>query len=353
MPRSKEISEDLRKRGVDAHRSGKGDKTISKDAGLHQSTVMQRVHKWRKLHTIVTPSRSGHPMKITPRGRGTIIQEVTKNPRVTFKDLQASHVLANVSVRESTIRKTLSKNGVHRRIPRRRALLSKKNIDTCLKFAKDHLDDLEGYWKNVLWTDESKVDLFGLNEKCYVYRKPNTVFHHKDLVPTVKHGGGSIMVWGCFAVSGPWRLAILEGTMNSGLYQQILQENVRASFREQKLNRKWVTQQDNNPKHTSKSTTEWLNQKRFYVLEWPRQSPDLNANEMLWSNLKRAVHANISELNRLCEEEWDQNPPSRCAGLIKSSRKRLVEVAAPQGGATSEGSQTCSDKEIECWIILL
>ena len=46
-------------------------------------------------------------------------------------------------------------------IAKRKPLLSKKNIATRLKFAKDHLDDPEGYWKNVLWTDESKVELFG------------------------------------------------------------------------------------------------------------------------------------------------------------------------------------------------
>jgi len=52
--------------------------------------------------------------------------------------------LANVSVHESTIRKTLNKNGVPGRIARRKPPLSKKNIAAHLKFAKDHLDDPEG-----------------------------------------------------------------------------------------------------------------------------------------------------------------------------------------------------------------
>ena len=88
-----------------------------------------------------------------------------------------------VSVHQSTIRKTLNKSGVHGGIARRKQLLSKKNIDTCLKFAKDHLDDPEGYWKNVLWTDESKVELFDLNEKFYVWRKPNAAFQHRKPHP--------------------------------------------------------------------------------------------------------------------------------------------------------------------------
>ena len=113
-----------------------------------------------------------------------------------------------------------------------------------------------------------------------------------------------------FAASGPGRLAIIDGTMNSGLYPQILKENVRVSVCELKLNRRWVLLQDNDPKHTSKSTKEWLKKKKCNVLEWPSQSPDLNPIEMLWKDLKRSVHArkptNIHELKQFCKEEWAQ-----------------------------------------------
>ncbi len=66
------------------------------------------------------------------------------------------------------------------------------------------------------------------------------------------------MVWGCFAASGPRRLAIIDGTMNCALYQKILKENVQLSVCDLKLKRILVKQQDNDPKHTSKTTSEWL-----------------------------------------------------------------------------------------------
>ncbi len=93
--------------------------------------------------------------------------------------------------------------------------------------------------------DEPKIELIGLNEKLLCS------FQLKYLLPSVKHGGDSIMAWACFAASWPGQPAIIVGSMNSELYQRIIKENVRTSVKEQSLKRTWVMQQDNNPKHKS------------------------------------------------------------------------------------------------------
>uniref|UniRef100_A0A9J8BFB0 Transposase Tc1-like domain-containing protein n=1 Tax=Cyprinus carpio carpio TaxID=630221 RepID=A0A9J8BFB0_CYPCA len=89
-----------------------------------------------------------------------------------------------VSVHDSTIRKRLGKNGLHGRVPRRKPLLSKKNIKACLSFARKHLDDPQDFWENTLWTDETKtkVKLFGCHNTHHVWRSNGTAHHPKNIM---------------------------------------------------------------------------------------------------------------------------------------------------------------------------
>ena len=97
-----------------------------------------------------------------------------------------------------------------------------------------------------LWSDESKIDLFGLNAKYHVWRKPGTI-------PTVKHGDGSIMLWGRFLPAGSGRLVRIEGKINGAKYREILDENLLQSAQDLRLGRRFTFQQDNDPKHTVKT----------------------------------------------------------------------------------------------------
>ena len=64
--------------------------------------------------------------------------------------------------------------------------------------------------------------------------------------------------------------------------------------------------------------------------EWLSQSPDLNPIEHLWRDLKIAVlrhsPSNLTELERICREEWEKLPKYRCAKLEGSYPRRLKVV---------------------------
>lgn len=58
-------------------------------------------------------------------------------------------------------------------------------------------------------------------------KNQNTAHHHKNTIPTVKHGGGSIMLWGSFSSSGAGALVNVEGIMSSSKQQSIPAQNFR------------------------------------------------------------------------------------------------------------------------------
>ncbi|CDQ61346.1 unnamed protein product [Oncorhynchus mykiss] len=76
-----------------------------------------------------------------------ITRTVSKNPRTTRGDLVNDLQRAGTKVTKPTIRNTLRRQGLKSCSARR----------VRLKFPREHLDDPEEDWENVIWSDETKI----------------------------------------------------------------------------------------------------------------------------------------------------------------------------------------------------
>lgn len=105
--------------------------------------------------------------------------------------------------------------GLYGRGARQKPLLSKMHMTVHLEFAKRHLKESQIIRNKILWSDEAKIKLFGLDAEHHAWRKQDTAHHLTSTFPTVNHFGGSIILWRwfsgecsnvqqCSEHSGPW-----------------------------------------------------------------------------------------------------------------------------------------------------
>uniref|UniRef100_A0A672SLD4 Methenyltetrahydrofolate synthase domain-containing protein n=1 Tax=Sinocyclocheilus grahami TaxID=75366 RepID=A0A672SLD4_SINGR len=131
-----------------------------------------------------------------------IMRKVRDQPRTTREELVNDLKAVGTTVTKQNIGNILLHNGLKSCSARKVPLLKKAYVQAHLKFAKEHLNDSEKAWEKVLWSDETKIELFGNNSTRRVWRERNPDYDTKNTIPTVKHRGGNIMFWGCFSAKG-------------------------------------------------------------------------------------------------------------------------------------------------------
>ena len=78
------------------------------------------------------------------------------------------------------------------------------------------------HWKRVVWSDEAKFELFGSKRRQYCWVKPGAPLTSRQVQSTVKHGGGNIMMWGCFTAHGIGYLCRIDDGLDAELYRRTL-----------------------------------------------------------------------------------------------------------------------------------
>uniref|UniRef100_A0A8R1EBX2 HTH_Tnp_Tc3_2 domain-containing protein n=1 Tax=Caenorhabditis japonica TaxID=281687 RepID=A0A8R1EBX2_CAEJA len=242
----KTFTVDVRKSIVRGHEPGAHPKILATQFDCSSSQIYRILKNNRDDDGVVHRQSPGRPRTTSRDMDRNILRACREDPRRTSTDIHVSVTSPNDP-------------GPSRRTIRRR--LQSKNRKARVEWAKQHLSWGPREWANHIWSDESKFKLFGTNGIQWIRRPIGSRYAPQYQCPTVKHGGGSVMVWGCFSDTSMGPLKRIVETMDRYVYEDIL-ENTMRPWARANLGRSWVFQQDNDPKHTSGHVANWFRCRR-------------------------------------------------------------------------------------------
>ena len=338
MAKKRELTPEERNMIVEMRSNNMTYRAIAEAIGIPHTTVQSVIKRYSDSGIVNSIPRKGRKPILSPRDLRKLRNIVTKNRRATLSEIR-EELQENVS--NKTIGRMLIQLGYRSRKAVRKLFISKKNAQRrllwCKLFRKWTLKD----WKRVIWSDECSIQLWQASRDHRIRRTPLEKFHPDCVAPTVKHGGGSLMVWACFNWDGLGLIIVIEGSVKQEKYIEILENHLLPFWKRIKRRvRSPIFQDDGAPAHTARSVAIWKRSKEIRSFRWPAQSPDLNPIEHLWQILKTRIQQrnprpkNLNELKECIYEEWGQLDPNIMRSLVLSMSRRIRSVIFAKGYQT-------------------
>ena len=198
-PTRTEHSNEFRELIIKHYLNGDYEREIASKVFCSRNSVHSMITKYKKTKCIANLAGRGRKRKTTVREDKVIQRKIKTDRRKSASSVK--HEIG-ITISSQTVRRRAHESGLYGRVARKTPYVNKANQLKRLNYVKTYRDKEMSFWKHVLCSDESKYNLFGSEGKVIVWRTPKEEFHPKCKVPTVKHGSGSVNVWGCFAWNG-------------------------------------------------------------------------------------------------------------------------------------------------------
>lgn len=335
----KQTTIEVREIIINNFKNGKSYRQISEIVNRSVSTIQDIIKRYVKENRLENKARKANNKIFNQHDERWILRKIKENPMLSAPKLSVIvKKYLEKEVCSETIRRVLRKNGFHGRIARNKPFINERNRKKRLEFAKKYINKDFDFWKDVVFTDESKFNIFKSDGKVNVWRRAGEEYNIQNLQATVKHGGGSVMVWGCVTAGGVGNWEFIETKMDKWGYLNILKKNLQSSVQKLGISDTFKFYADNDPKHSSRVCQEWLLYNTPKVIQTPPQSPDFNVIEHVWhildSKIREHQISNKNELKKVLEEEWKKIDVNYLETLVKSMPKRLQSAIRQKGYST-------------------
>ena len=270
VPKRKEHSDDLHSLVIRHFQNGDFQREIATKILLSWETMLDIINKYKRTKCIGNLFGRGLRRKTTTTIDRTI-QHILKKDGRTSSEKVAAEIKKQLDILLSaqSVRKRAHEIGMFGRVALKKPYVNKVTRSTRFKFTKKMLQKPLDFWQTVIWSEESKFELFSSKGGVMVWRTPKETFDPQCMVPATKHCGDSVTLWGCFTRRGIGKLHILYRTMDRFYYREILERNLLPSISNFGFSGGFSFMHDYDPKHTSALVKDWLVKQHMKTLPWP------------------------------------------------------------------------------------